>query len=275
MGGLLFSASAQSGWTKPKGEGFFKLSYLYFQSDEYHTLSGVERQTNKFNQQQVGMYGEYGLTDRLMVVMDWPMIKWQGFENTETVAGTGDLRLGLKYALSKKIPISISVVPELPIARANRYAQNDNPAFGDINLPTGDGEFNVYSTLAISTSLNPLPAYVNFFVTYNFRTKYEDTSLSDQLMEGFELGYNPFKKLWIKAGIKLQQSLTDSQADVSFVRGEGTEFASYYAGAFYGIKGGWGIDLTYINYMNAFQESRNIYQGPIASIGLIYELKPE
>lgn len=274
MGGLLFSANAQSGWTKPKNEAFFKLSYFYFQADEYHTLSGVERQTNTFRHQQVGLYGEYGLTDRLTAVVDWPMIKWQGFEMTETVAGTGDLKLGLKYALVKKIPISLTILPELPIAQANKFAANNNPDFGDINLPTGDGEFNVYSTLAISTSLSPLPAYINIFVTHNFRTTYEDISLSDQLMEGLELGYNPFNNLWLKAGIKMQQSLSDGNEGVSFVRGEGTEFSSYYAGAYYGIKDGWGIDLTYINYMDAFQESRNIYQGPIASLGLVYELKP-
>ena len=227
MGGSLVEVQAQSGWTKGKDEAFFKLSYIHFSSDEYHNLSGESMTTATYRQQQVGVYGEYGVTERLTLLMDWPLLKWQGFESTETVLGTGDIRIGAKYALVKKIPISLTIMPELPIAQANKYARNDNPAFGSINLPTGDGEFNVYSTLAVSTSLYPLPGYVNFFSTYNFRTSYESVQLTDQMMEGLEVGYQPVGALWLKAGLKLQQTLNDSETAVSFVRGEGTEFTSY------------------------------------------------
>ncbi|WP_421874839.1 hypothetical protein [Marinoscillum sp.] len=271
MGGSLVEVQAQSGWTKGKDEAFFKLSYIHFSSDEYHNLSGESMTTATYRQQQVGVYGEYGVTERLTLLMDWPLLKWQGFESTETVLGTGDIRIGAKYALVKKIPISLTIMPELPIAQANKYARNDNPAFGSINLPTGDGEFNVYSTLAVSTSLYPLPGYVNFFSTYNFRTSYESVQLTDQMMEGLEVGYQPVGALWLKAGLKLQQTLNDSETAVSFVRGEGTEFTSYYLGAYYSATESWGVDFTFINYLDGPQQSRNIYQGPIFSLGLVYE----
>ena len=273
MGGLPFLGTAQSGWTKSADEAFFKLSYLHFQSDDYHSLSGDQIQTTMFTQQAIGFYGEYGVTDRLTVIADWPMIKWQGFESTETVAGTGDLKLGVKYAISKKLPISLSIIPELPIARANKYAENDNPDFGNINLPTGDGELNIYSTLAISSSLHPIPAYINLYGTFNYRTRYEDVNLSHQLIEGLELGYNPLKPVWIKAGLKLQQTIGDDVAVVSFVRGEGTEYSSFYAGAFYKLDSEWGVDLTYFGYLDGPVESINVYQGSVFSVGVTYEVK--
>lgn len=273
MGGSLFTASAQSGWTKAADEAFFKLSYLHFQSDDYYNLSGEQMSTNTFSQQAIGLYGEYGMTDRLTVLMDWPLLKFQEFEHTETVAGTGDLKLGVKYALSKKIPISVSVVPELPIAKANKYAVNDNPALGNVNLPTGDGEWNVYSTLAISSSLHPLPAYISLYGTFNYRTKYDSINLNHQLMGGLEMGYNPFATLWLKSGLKLQQTLGDEAAAVSFVRGEGTEFSSFYAGVFYKFTEVWGIDMTYFGYLDGPVQSTNVYQGPILSLGIVYDVK--
>lgn len=277
LGGLFFvftfPANAQSGWTKGRGELFTKVSYLHFGADNYYNLSGRSMKTARFSQQALGLYGEYGVTDRLTILMDWPFVKTQGFQTTENVWGTGDLKIGAKYALSKKIPISISVIPDLPLAQGNKFAQNKMNAFEQINLPTGDGEFNLYTVLAISTSLHPIPVYFNFYGGYNFRTKYESSDLSDQLIEGLEVGYNPVQKIWVKSGVRLQQTLSNENAVVSFVRGEGTEFTSIYGGIFYQLNENWGIDLNYFGYLNQPQKPRNIYTGSVFSIGIVFELK--
>jgi len=276
-GGFFFSSllavNAQSGWTKGKGELFTKVGYLHFGSDNYYNLSGGSVTTARFRQQALGVYAEYGITDRLTALVDWPFLKTQGFETTENVWGTGDMKAGLKYALAKKIPISLSVFPELPIARGNKYAQNKTNSFERINLPTGDGELNVYSVLAISTSLNPLPAYVNLYGGYNFRTSYESIQLSDQLIEGLEVGYNLLAKAWLKMGLKVQQTLSHDNAAVSFVRGEGTEFTSVYGGVYYPLAGRWGIDANYFGYIDGPQARRNIYNGGTFTLGVVYEIK--
>ncbi|WP_349529923.1 hypothetical protein [Reichenbachiella sp. MALMAid0571] len=279
MSGLFFfyafSVNAQSGWTKDKGDLFAKISYLNFGSDKYYNLSGNSMQTSECTQNALGLYGEYGITDRLTLLMDWSFLKSQGFETTENVTGIGDMKLGVKYALVKKIPISISVIPDLPLAQSNKYAQNKINSFEQINLPTGDGEFNVFSVLAISTSLYPIPVYANFYIGYNFRTKYQSIALSDQLLAGLEVGYNPIKPVWLKLGIKIQQTLSSDNPSVSFVRGEGTEFTSIYGGVFYQFIERWGIDVNYFGYLNGPQPRRNIYSGSVYSIGLVFELKRE
>ncbi len=276
LGGFLFiscDSIAQSGWTKPKGELFSRIGYQYFSSDRYFNLSGNETNTNTFIQHAITLYGEYGLSDRLTLLMDWPAFKAHRFESTETITGMGDVKLGVKYALSKKIPLSLSILPEVPIARANRLAQNNNPDFGSINLPTGDGEFNVFNILSGSVSFYPLPIYSNAFIAYNLRTGYEDIQLSDQVLYGVEVGGKLFDVVWLKTALKLQQSLDQSSEVVSFVRGEGTEYTSLNLGLFVPFKNGFGVDFNYFDFIDFLIPRRNIYDAPAFSIGLVYEIK--
>ncbi len=276
LGGfLLYSSggSAQSGWTKPKGELFSRIGYQYFSSDQYYNLAGNKIQTSQYKQHTISLYGEYGLTDRLTILLDWPVFKSHRFETSESVEGWGDIKAGLKYAIAKKIPVSFSIIPEIPIARANRYASNlSNPDF-NINLPTGDGEFNVFNVLAISASLYPLPIYFNLFAAYNLRTKYENLKLSDQMLYGLELGGKVFDIAWLKGAIKMQNTPSTGTTEVSFVRGEGTEYSSLNLGVYVPVFSGWGIDVNYFDYIRLIQKRKNIYDAPTFSIGLVYEIK--
>jgi hypothetical protein len=112
---LPFALAAQSGWTKKKGEFFGQWSASYFSSDQYYNLSGELLETSTFRHYGTSLYGEYGLTDRLTVIANWPTYKFNSFETTETVSGLGDLGLGLKYGLPLGgVPVSITITPELP-----------------------------------------------------------------------------------------------------------------------------------------------------------------
>ncbi|MEP4374537.1 MAG: hypothetical protein ABJ333_05735, partial [Algoriphagus sp.] len=173
--------AAQSGWTKEKTEGFYQLSFQSMKSKDYFSLDGAQLETNQFSQQSLVFYGEYGVTDKFTIMANWPLQTWNGFETTETVSGLGDLRLEFKHALLKQyFPLSISVAPELPIGNANHFAQSKVNNFEQINLPSGDGEFNVWTTLASSFALPTIPLYGNIFTSYNFRTQYDGVSFSDQ-----------------------------------------------------------------------------------------------
>ena len=131
------NANAQSGWTKERKEGFYQLSFNRFSSEDYFTLDGDQLQTNEFTQNSLVFYGEYGFTDKLTLIANWPLQVWNGFSSTETVSGLGDLRLEFKHALLKKyLPLSISVAPEIPIGKANNFAQSKLNDFESINLPS-------------------------------------------------------------------------------------------------------------------------------------------
>lgn len=266
--------NAQSGWTKPKGEGYFQLSYQYFASDQYYNLSGNKLETNQFQQQSIALYAEYGLLDQLTLITQFPIQTFNSFETTETVSGIGDLRVELKYALPVNFPVAISVAPELPTAKANNFAQNKEIAFDRINLPAGDGEFNLWSTLVASHSFKNLPLYASLFVAYNLRTSYEGNEFSDQMHLGAEVGYKILDKVWVNARLNALASVENVQQVRDFVRGDGAEYRAYSFGILAPVYKNFSINLSYRNFNDWIFSRKNIYSSGIFGAGIIYELKP-
>ncbi len=266
--------NAQSGWTKPKGEGFFQLSYLFFESDQYFTLMGNPLTTNAFQQQSIVFYGEYGLTKNLTLITNFPIHTFNKFESTETASGIGDLRLEIKYAIPLNFPLSVSIAPELPTAKANNFAQNKEIAFDRINLPTGDGEFNIWTTIAASKSLSTIPLYGSAFVAYNYRTSYNNINFTDQIRVGAEIGYKIANKVWLNARISGLKSVKEVEVATDFVRGDGAEFTAVGLGLLVPLKNNWGINLNYTSGTDWIFDKKNIYAAGIFGMGITYELKP-
>lgn len=279
--GLIFllpnlPSQAQSGWTKAKGEGFFQMSFQSLVSEDYFTLDGELLETNKFSQQSLVLYTEYGITDKFTIIANWPLQTWNGFETTETVSGLGDLKIELKHAILKKyLPLSISITPEIPIGRANHFAQSKVNDFEQINLPSGDGEFNVWGTLASSFALPNAPLYGSIFGTYNYRTQYDDIQFSDQYGFGAELGYQIAGKVWVNAKLNALKSTQEVVTVTDFVRGDGTEFTSYSFGASVPIYKEIHLSLSYRNFTDWIFERKNIYSSGVIGFGVYYQLIPD
>jgi hypothetical protein len=273
---LVHEANGQSGWTKAKGEGFFQTSFSTFGSKEYFNLGGEKLITNQFNQQSIVFYGEYGFTDKFTLIANLPLQNFNGFETTETVSGLGDLRLEFKHALLKKyFPLAISIAPEIPIGKANNFANSIVNDFERINLPSGDGEFNVWTTLATSFALGDFPFYGSLFGSYNYRTEYDGISFSDQMAVGVEFGYKIANTVWVNARLNGLTSVDEIIEVADFVRGDGTEYTSYSFGASIPVYKEFHLNLTYRNYNDFLFQRRNIYSGGVFGIGVYYDLKPE
>ena len=267
---------AQSGWTKEKTEGFYQLSFQSMKSSNYYSLEGNLLETNQFTQQSLVFYGEYGVTDNFTIIANWPLQTWNGFETTESVSGLGDLRLELKHALLKKyFPLSISVAPELPIGKANHFAKSKVNDFEQINLPSGDGEFNIWTTLATSFALPTFPLYGNFFGSYNFRTEYEGVSFSDQLAIGAEIGYHIADFVWVNARLNALKSVDAIPVATDFVRGDGSEYTGYSFGASVPVYKNIHLSLNYRNYNDWIFKRKNIYSSGVFGLGIYYERKPQ
>jgi hypothetical protein len=273
---LLFSleVAAQSGWTKGKKEGFYQLSYQSMTSKDYYTLGGELLETNQFSQQSMVFYGEYGVTDRFTIIANLPLQTWNGFETTEKVSGLGDLRLEFKHAILKKyLPLTISVAPELPIGKANNFAKSTINDFEQINLPSGDGEFNVWSTIASSFALPKAPFYGTIFAAYNVRTEYDGIQFSDQYALGAEIGYHIASKVWVNARLNALATVGDVRVATDFVRGDGTEYTSFSFGASVPIYKQVNLSLNYRNFNDLIFDRKNIYSSGVVSIGVYYERK--
>jgi hypothetical protein len=268
------NAHAQSGWTRKKNSYFVKASVNLFWSDQYYTPSGEKLKTSQFRQQAVSVYGEYGISDRLNVIVNFPVVKVNSFETSEPVAGIGDLKIELKYAILKKfLPLTIGIAPEFPTGSANNYSQNKTIRFERINLPTGDGEFNVWTTLAASASFHPVPAYISGSVGYNYRTHYKDFDFGDQIKFNVEVGYKLFDKVWLSGTLSAQHAVGTASGIPDFIRGDGTEFTAFGLGAAYEFIKNWSLSAQAWGYSDLIFDRKNLYSSPTYSIGVFYEIK--
>jgi len=264
-------ACSQSGWTRPVKGLFLKLDGTFLNATKYYNPDGDGITTSAFRQTSFNLYGEYGFRKRLTFIVQAPLLRLNSFETTNTAAGIGDLRLEAKYRLtSNKLPVAISIAPEIPTGRANAYAANKQFPEDRINLPTGDGEFNVWVTLAASKSFGK--CYASAFTAYDFRTKYDSKRFRDLYQFGLEFGYNPWKPLWLNAKLRAQFSNgTSKYPELGFVRGDATTYTLASAEAFYKINKNWGVAATFLTGGDWIAPFRNIYIAPYFSFGVVYE----
>ena len=263
---------AQGGWVREKNSFFVKQDVIYFQSDNYINLEGDELETSKFEQTTLFLYGEYGITERLALNTSFPIYRWNGFETTEKVGGIGDLRLELEYALFKgNYPTSLSIAPEIPTGPDQLLAQNTENVFDMANLPTGDGEFNVWSTLAVSRSLNKLPIYFSSFTAYNYRTNYNNRDFQDQFEVGIESGINPIGDLWLIVKSQIREGIGEKPERADFIRGVGTTYTAHSAQIMWQWKKKIGLSIQYFNYSDLITKRRNLYSDHTISFGIFLE----
>ncbi|MEZ4956557.1 MAG: hypothetical protein R2825_23570 [Saprospiraceae bacterium] len=266
---------AQSGWVQEKGGLYAQVSGVHFSSDKYFGVNGDANPfSSEYRQQALNLYGEYGFSPRFTAILNSSALRFNSFPTTNVVAAPGDLRLGLKYAISKKIPISLAVAPEIPLGKKDNFAvakkANDLGFKEKINLATTDGELNVWTTLAISTPLPQGKGWVNLHGSHNLRTK----GFSDQLQTGLEIGFKPIEKFYLKGSLATLISLGSPKENVPFFRGEGTEFTAAALGAGWQFGQRLGLIVEYWRSFDFFVDPKNVYLGAVLNIGISYQIKP-
>lgn len=269
---IQISVSAQSGWTRGKGEAFIQTSLSTFSSNEFYALSGeLFDQGKNFQSQAVTLYREYGVSRRITALLNAPLYRSNRFSNTERVGGLGDIRIGAKYAISQKLPISFSIEAEVPTGNGINFANvTENPVVpGErINLPVTDGEFNIWSTLTVSKSLPTGNTYGSLYGQYNIRTE----GFTDQYRIGLEVGQRFIDRIWLIGRLAIQESTSDGQVVSTFLYGEGTTYTTYGLTAMADLTKIIRLSASYNDYAGFITEQQNIYGGATWSLGLAWEL---
>ncbi|MBX2829195.1 MAG: hypothetical protein KTR22_13595 [Flavobacteriaceae bacterium] len=205
-----FTSIAQ--WTKGEGNGFYKLSSWYLQTDQHYTDTGRIDPNVTRTQFNLNFYGEYGITDKLDVVGYIPFYAratqnnllsqttGETIQEGEAVNSIGDIDLGVNYGLFRKNNWSASARLLLGLPTGESSGGSDG------SYQTGDGEFNQYlsALLGYSTSLGNLPFYAKAHFGFNNRTK----GFSDELRFGLESGIHLFnQKFWVIGKANVSESL--------------------------------------------------------------------
>ena len=266
-------ASSQSGWVREAKGLYIQTALTTFSSNEYYSTSGqLFDDGSTFNSRGLLLYGEYGITDRFTALLDVPLVMLNSFSSTETVAGVGDVKLGVKYQLIKSFPLALQIDFSIPTDDGTKLSDAKEPnsigIIEQINLPTSDGEFNVWTTLAVSQSTANGKTFGSLYGRVNFRTQ----SFSHQLQAGLEIGHLFFNKLYLIGKLGIQEKLSSElNQGGSFLYGEGTTFTSAGITAIYKLSTNWRLVATVSDYNEWIIARRNIYDGLTFSLGIALE----
>ncbi|MBO0592086.1 hypothetical protein I2486_11775 [Cellulophaga sp. E16_2] len=272
---ITLKINAQSGWTR-EAKGFYgQVTASTFSSHDYYTTTGaLSDQGSTFNSQSLSLYGEYGITDRFTSILSIPALVLNNFSTTETVAGVGSIKLGFKYKIFKESPIAIQVDFDIPTNNGVNFATakeaDDFGQINTINLPTSDGEFNVWTNLIASHSFPNGKTYGSIYSGVNFRTE----SFSNQFQAGAELGHLFLDKFYLIGKLKIQEKLDSKESgnqNSSFLYGEGTTFTSFGFNGVYKLNDKYSIVAEYSDYTDILVNRKNIYDGATFSLGLSLE----
>jgi hypothetical protein len=275
------NTAAQSGWTRNKGGFFGKTGYYIVSGDKYVNVDGQVTKANTFTQQAFTVYGEYGITKNITAILNYPFLKYNRYDITETVSGLGDPQLELRFALFKKIPvISAGFGAEIPLSKKQNLAYHkiENPLLGVkeyVNLPTGEGDFKYWGSLSMSAGLGNTPGWLTIWGQYQVRGKdpQSKNDFHNRAKLGFELGYKWTTKFWTNARMA---ALYDAQKDktgstVSITNGQSTQYTTLGLGASFEFIKNWSITFDYQNYNDFLVKRTNIYATPFFQLGVSAE----
>jgi len=212
---FFLSTFLQAGpWPKGKGEGYFKLYEWWLRFDQHYTSTGELDPNATLGLYNTSFYGEYGLTDRFTATVNLPIYSRNVINNQvsgtrgdviipgEAIGGLGDVDLALRYALNAPgaaIPLSATLTLGLPFG--------EDAGGEQMNLQTGDGEFNQMLTIEAGKSLGP-NAYASALLGFNNRSN----GFSDEFRFGLEAGYAlANQRVWLIGRLTGSESLMNGE----------------------------------------------------------------
>lgn len=260
-------AHAGGGWTRPAGHGYAKVGLSLANTTRYHPLAGGTISTAQFRQQVYSLYAEYGLTNRLEATLNFPFFRRATFPDTSPGQGVGDPEFGLRYGvLTGKWPLAVQVAAQAPLGDPNRRGIYQNDPTNFVFLPTGNGQWNIWTRAALSHTLGTLPAFVTLEASYNFRTG----GFTNQYSFGAQAGYKFFDKLWLTANVRtLANVRPPNPAKLANIGlGEGVAYSAASLGASYAVTKHFAATA---DVAAGFGKLRNVYSGLQTTFGVAVE----
>lgn len=265
------TAFAQSGWVREKGDYFVQGSLTSLESDRYYDAAGMQQRTDEsFQSATFQLYAEYGLAGRLTGILHFPILRNNRLTSIGRVSGIGDVRVEIKYGVLKRpLALAVSAAPEFPTGPKHRFvirpASDVTQLDQKLNLATGDGELNVWTTAAVSYSFYPLPFYLSAYASHNLRSR----GFPDQTKWGIEGGYceqNMFCVILRLTALSPVSSrdLTQTMID----RGDGSAYTSPSIVLLFPVLDSIGLSFAYTWYSDWPVKRKNLYSAPSITTGI-------
>jgi len=260
---ICYSTLAHAGgWTQPKGKGYFKLSQQIVRAESLFAATGSKTEIPTVNGNTTSLYGEFGLLDRVTLVGYMPFYSSFSidFEGLDSTSGVGDWDVGVRIGILTGGPtvVSLQALAGLPLGDSG----------SDIDLWSGDGEFNQHLSLQVGHSLYPVPGYLKAEIGYNNRQGDDDPidDYSDELRYGLEAGYTVAERLGISLWLRGIEVL--GKADDEFRSRYEIEYLSYGPQVDFYVTPNAGITAS----MSKFTRAHNMLDAPAWEFGLFLKL---
>ena len=186
-------------WTQPPGGLYLKLAGLSFRSQEYHDAEGKrglrikKPHKNELSDNNISVYLEYGLRERLTLVATLPYkrllyteVREFNRSDTNTIdtriqdekeSGFADLEMRMRWRLLEDpAVVSVTLGGKLPLG----YEMQE-----ESNVHLGTAEIDGDTRLLVGKSLYPLPGYATGAIGYRRR----GGIFSDELLYSLEAGF--------------------------------------------------------------------------------------
>ncbi|SDX59204.1 hypothetical protein [Hymenobacter psychrophilus] len=261
-------AHAGGGWIRPAGGAYAKIGLTSVNTNKYYTLAGQEITTNRFTQQVASLYAEVGLGHHLEAVLSFPAYRRARFSASTATQGIGDAQLGLRYGVLRGAwPLAVSVTAELPTGNPDARGTNTSNSQIAIALPTGDGEFNIWTHAVLSHSFFE-QLYGTVDAGFNARTK----GFTNQYSYSAQVGYLLLRKVWLTGTVRTLANVQTPRSGrlASIGIGEGVAYSTAALGANYAA-----TDHLWFtaDWATGFGKLRNVYAGSQFTVGVAWEWK--
>jgi len=194
-------AARAGAWTQPKGGFYAKLEAAGLTTDRVFNAAGDEidyisaLSPGEYRERQIRGYVEYGITPSVTLIGSTAL------ENLEVhelgviwkTWGLSDLRLGTRWGLpTRDVVTALAAEVKIP----SGYDPDDFPSLG-----SGDPDVTVSGHVGRSFG----SVYTTLDIGYTIRTG----PLSDEVPWNAELGWRPWRKLGLRAGLHGRGSMAD------------------------------------------------------------------
>ena len=160
----------------------------------------------------------------------------------------------------------MGVAVEAPLGNPNVFGRDRTDPSIVLRLPTGDGEWNVWTRAALSHTLGKLPAFFTLSAGYNKRTG----GFTDQYSYGAQAGYQFFQKAWLMATVRTLASVRppDPGQFAAIGLGEGVAYSTAGLGTSVAVTKN--LSAT-ADWATGFGTLRNVYSGSQYTFGVAWE----
>ena len=202
---------AQSPWTREKGKAYVQLGLTSLMYDAVQFDGKRLENIGDFTDITVQVYSEYGITDKLeaQLILPYKKANYDGAGVSESIAGLGNLSVGLKYKLSdKNWKISSGL-----LFSANSIKKDESLVVSS----TGINASTFLPYVSIGSSYN------KWYYFGNLGYGYMDNDYSDYLKASIEVGYNIIPRGHLMLVLDTRNPVTKEDAYLN----DNTQWASH------------------------------------------------